>query len=104
MDTETPRDPARHGAGAVTIFITSLAVAIVVGGGFGIVFQAFILATANYFGLGHTFVLVASIANALGTVWLTAWTFARSWHVERRLRTGLDIDEPKVSIFANLCG
>jgi hypothetical protein len=104
MDTETPRDPTRHGAGAAMIFITSLCAAIVVGGGFGIVIQAFILAAANYFSLGHGFVWVASAFNALGTAWLTAWTFARSWHVERRLRAGLDIDEPKLSIFANLRG
>ena len=29
-------------------------------GGFGIVFEAFIVATANLFGLGHMFVLVGS--------------------------------------------
>ena len=32
------------------------------------------------------------------------WTFARSWHVERRLRAGLEVDEPKLSILANFRG
>jgi hypothetical protein len=35
------------------------------------------------------------------TLWLFAWTFARSVHVERRLAAGLEIDEPKLSILAN---
>jgi hypothetical protein len=104
MDTETPKHTPRHAAGAVSIFITSLAAAIVIGGGFGIVIQAFVLAAANYFGLGHGFVVVGSVLNALATLWLTAWTFARSWHVERRLKAGLEIDDPKLSILANLRG
>jgi len=33
---------------------------------------------------------------------LFAWTFARSVHVERRLARGFEIDEPKLSILANL--
>ena len=104
MDTEAPRDLSRHGASALTIFITSLSAAVVVGGGFGIVTAAFIIALANLFGLGHMFVSVGGIATALATLWLSAWTFARSWHVERRLKAGLDIDEPKLSIVANLRG
>jgi hypothetical protein len=78
MDTETnPR--SRHGGEhPVSIFITSLSAAIVVAGGFGI------------------------IITGLITLWLFAWTFARSVHVERRLAAGLEIDEPKLSILANL--
>jgi hypothetical protein len=37
-------------------------------------------------------------------VWLAVWCFARSWHVERRLRQGLDVDEPKLAILANFRG
>jgi hypothetical protein len=47
---------------------------------------------------------VGSAANVALTVWLAVWTFARSWHVERRLKAGLEVDEPKVSILANLRG
>jgi hypothetical protein len=104
MDTETPGNPSRHGASAFTIFVTSISAAIVVGGGLGIVTAAFVLALANLFGLGHTFVWVGLIATALATLWLSAWTFARSLHVERRLKEGLEIDDPKWSIIANLRG
>ena len=104
MDTESPKEPARHGASMLSIFITSLSAAIVVAGGFGIVFEAFIFAAANYFALGHIFVYMGSAANAVATLWLAAWTFARSWHVERRLKEGLEVDEPKVSILANFRG
>ncbi len=38
------------------------------------------------------------------TLWLAVWTFARSWHVERRLKAGLEVDEPKLSILANFRG
>jgi hypothetical protein len=104
MDTETPKEPPRHGASLLSVFITSLSAAIVVAGGFGIVVEAFIFAAANYFGLGHIFIYAGSAASAAATAWLAAWTFARSWHVERRLREGLEVDEPKVSILANLRG
>jgi hypothetical protein len=103
MDTESPREPPR-GGNAFIVFITSLSAAIVVAGGFGIVFQAGIVAAAARLGLGQTFIYAGTVINAAATLWLTLWTFARSWHVERRLRAGLEIDEPKLSILANFRG
>jgi hypothetical protein len=104
MDTEAPKDPRRHGSNLESIFITSLSAAIVVAGGSGIIFEAFVVATANLSGLGPMVLWVGSAANVALTVWLAVWTFARSWHVERRLKAGLEVDEPKVSILANLRG
>jgi membrane protein implicated in regulation of membrane protease activity len=104
MDTETPKELPREGRNWFIIFIISVSAAIVVAGGFGIVFEAAIIAAANLFGLGRGFVWVASALNAAATLWLAMWTFARSWHVERRLRSGLEVDEPKLSILANLRG
>jgi hypothetical protein len=104
MDKEaTPRTD--HGGGnPLSTFITSISAAIVVAGGFGIIIQAFILAGADLFRLGNTFIWVASIANGAVTLWLFAWTFARSIHVERRLQLGLEVDEPHLSILGNLRG
>ncbi|HKA46720.1 MAG TPA: hypothetical protein VKD68_01065 [Methyloceanibacter sp.] len=101
MDTEAnPR--SRHGGEhPVSIFITSLSAAIVVAGGFGIIVEAFIVAGSDLFQLGQTFVLVGSVITGLLTLWLFAWCFARSVHVERRLAQGLEIDEPKLSILTN---
>lgn len=104
MDTETPKEPLRHGGNALTIFITSLAAAIVVAGGFGIVTQAGIVAAVARLGLGETFLYAGTAINAAATLWLALWTFARSWHVERRLKAGLEVDEPKLSILANFRG
>jgi hypothetical protein len=104
MNIESPQKPHRHGASALSVFISSLSAAIVVAGGYGIVVEAFILAAANYFALGSMFVYVATAANVAVTLWLAAWTFARSLHVERRLKEGLEVDEPKLSIIANLRG
>jgi hypothetical protein len=104
MDTEVPKEPARHGANIISIFITSLSAAIVVAGGFGIVFQAGIIAAAARMGLGTSFIWVGTAINAAITLWLAMWTFARSWHVERRLKAGLEVDEPKLSILANFRG
>jgi hypothetical protein len=100
MSTEA----AEKGGNPLVIFIISLCAAIVMAGGFAIVVEAFVIAAANLFELGATFILVASGANALLAVWFAAWTFVRSWHVERRLRAGLEVDEPKMSILANLRG
>lgn len=99
-DSSTPE----KGGNPLIIFIISLCAAIVMAGGFGIVLEAFIIAAANLFELGATFIWVASAANAVLVLWLAAWTFARSWHVERRLRAGLEVDEPQLSILANLRG
>ena len=103
MDTEVPKEPP-HGGNMFTIFITSLSAAIVVAGGFGIVFQAAIVAATARLGLGTTFIWGGTAINAAATLWLALWTFARSWHVERRLKAGLDVDEPKLSILANFRG
>lgn len=102
MDTEANPRPRHGGDHPVSTFITSLSAAIVVAGGFGIIIEAFIVAGADLFLLGQTFVLVGSVITGLITLWLFAWTFARSIHVERRLAAGLEIDEPKLSILANL--
>ena len=104
MDTEVPKEPPRHGGNLFTIFITSVSAAIVVAGGFGIVFQAGVVAAAARLGLGETFLYAGSAINAIATLWLALWTFARSWHVERRLKAGLEVDEPKLSILANFRG
>jgi hypothetical protein len=104
MDTGTPKQSPRHQSSLLGVFITSLSAAIVVAGGFGIVIEAFIVAAANLFELSPQLMWAASAANAAGTLWLAAWTFSRSWHVERRLREGLEVDEPKLSILANLRG
>ena len=101
MDTEANPRPRHGGDHPVSIFVTSLSAAIVVAGGFGIIVEAFIVAGADLFQLGSTFVLVGSIITGLLTLWLFAWCFARSYHVERRLAAGLEIDEPKLSILAN---
>jgi hypothetical protein len=104
MDTEVPKESPRHGGNLFTIFITSFSAAIVVAGGFGIVFQAGVVAAAARLGLGETFLYAGTAINVAATLWLALWTFARSWHVERRLKAGLEVDEPKLSILANFRG
>jgi hypothetical protein len=101
MNNEAPPRTGHGGGHPIAVFITSISAAIVVAGGFGIIVEAFIIAGADLFNLGQTFVVVGSVLTALITLWLFAWTFARSVHVERRLRAGLDVDEPKLSILAN---
>ena len=97
-------EDTKKGGNQLTIFIVSLCAAIVMAGGFAIVIEAFILAAANLFELGSTFVWAASGANALLALWFAVWTFVRSWHVERRLGAGLEVDQPKMSIVGNLRG
>lgn len=101
MDTEVTSRPGYGSGNPLTIFITSLSAAIVVAGGFGIIIEAFIIAGADLFKLGHIFVVVGSVLTGLITLWLFVWCFARSYHVERRLQAGLEIDEPEFSILAN---
>jgi len=105
MSTEASDRPAPNGGGnPLVILIISFCAAIVMAGGLAIVVEAFVIAAANLFELGATVLWVASGANVVLVLWFAMWTFARSWHVERRLRTGLEVDEPKLSILANLRG
>jgi hypothetical protein len=101
MNTESPQE-RRHTNGNLSALVTSFSAAIVVGLGLAIVAQAFIFSITHLLGLGTTFLWVAGIVNAIFSAWVFAWTFARSRHVERRLREGLEVDEPKLSILANL--
>lgn len=103
MSTEESESAIPEGRGnPFVIFVISFCAAIVMAGGFGIVFEAFIIATTNMFELGIIYIYVASGANVLLIIWLAIWTFVRSWHVERRLRSGLEVDEPDFSIASNL--
>lgn len=104
MSSETTEEPTSKGGNPLVIFMISLCAAIVMAGGFAIVVEAFVIAAANLFELGTAFVWVASGANALLALWCAVWTFVRSWHVEGRLRAGLEVDEPKMSILENLRG
>jgi hypothetical protein len=54
-----------------------------VGVGLAIVLQAAILSIDHLIALGSTFLWVTSAINAIFSLWLFTWTFARSWHVER---------------------
>ena len=68
MDTEASPRPRHGGDHPIAIFITSISAAIVVAGGFGIIIIAFIVAGADLFDLGQTFVLVGSVITGLITL------------------------------------
>jgi hypothetical protein len=102
MDTQAPKPPSQ--GGTFKTFITSLAAAICLGGTFGVVFAAFVVAATSLFNLGQMFLWVGAVLAAAFTVWLSVWSFSRTWYVERRLAAGLDVDEPSFSIMANWRG
>jgi hypothetical protein len=72
-----------------------------VAGGFAVVLVAFVIAAANLLALPPLFVWVPLGLISVATLWLFLWCFSRSWHVERRLAAGVEIDEPKLSILEN---
>jgi hypothetical protein len=104
MSSDVIEKATQKGGNPIVILIISLCAAIVMAGGFAIVVEAFVIAAANLFELGTTFIWVASGLNVLLAVWFAMWTFVRSWHVERRLRAGLEVDEPRMSILGNVRG
>ena len=75
MESSPEHDVPRRQSGAIAVFITSFSAAVCVAGGFAIVLMAFMVAAG--------------------------YLFSRSWHVERRLAAGEEIDEPKLSILDN---
>jgi len=68
-------EDTKKGGNPLTIFVVSICAAIVMAGGFAIVIEAFILAAANLFELGSTFVWVTSAANAVLSLWVFVWTY-----------------------------
>lgn len=101
---ETPDHPlAKRGSdNPLAIFITALSAAICLAISFGLVFEAFAIAAGGLFDFGETYLWVTGVAIGLITAWLFAWCLVRALHVERRLRAGLDVDQPTFSILGNM--
>lgn len=55
---------------------------------------ASVWAIAKLIGLPDIALYVCLALSALPVLWATVWVAGRSWHVERRLAQGLDIDVP----------
>jgi hypothetical protein len=55
---------------------------------------ASVWAVAKLIGLPDTVLYVCLGLSMLPVLWATVWTAGRSWHVERRLAAGLDVDVP----------
>ena len=83
------------------MFITSFSAAVCVAGGFAIVLVAFVVAAGYLFSAPPVLVYGPIAVIGVATLWLFVWVFSRSWHVERRLAEGVEIDEPKLSILEN---
>ena len=100
--TDLPPEPGiRRRHSAILMFITSLSAAVCVAGGFAIVLVSFVVAGGYWFSLPTTFVWVLIGIIGAASLWLFLWVFSRSWHVERRLAAGDEIDDPKLSILQN---
>lgn len=102
--TDTVEHPfAKRGSDSpFAIGITALSAAICLALSFGLVLEAFAIAAGGLFALGKTYLWVASAIIGFATLWLGLWCLARGIHVERRLRAGFDVDQPRGSILANL--
>ena len=103
METRDP--PPEHGLhrrqSVILMFITSFSAAVCVAGGFAIVLVAFMIAAGYLLSLPPVLVWGPIGVIGVATLWLFLWVFSRSWHVERRLAAGEEIDEPKLSILEN---
>lgn len=105
-EAETPDQPeARFGGNnPIAIYGTAISAAICLALSFGLVFEAFAVAIGGLFDLGETYRWVTGIAIGAITLWLFVWCLVRALHVERRVRAGLDVDQPTFSIFGNAGG
>lgn len=70
-------------------------------GGFAIMGVAFVFASAVLFDLSPMFVWSLNGLIGIATLWGAVWVFSRSWHVEKRLGSGIEIDDPSASIIEN---
>lgn len=56
-------------------------------------------ALAKLFGFGDQLLLGLVVLFELPVLWVTIWTAGRAWHLERRLASGKDMDQPVFSLF-----
>lgn len=91
--------PRRHRAWMT--FLISFSAAVCMAGGFAIMGVAFVFASAVLFDLSHALVWTLNGIIGIATLWGFVWVFSRSWHVEKRLGSGVEIDDPKASIIQN---
>jgi hypothetical protein len=56
-------------------------------------------AIAKLLGLGDTALMVLVALFELPVLWATIWTAGRAWHLERRLASGKDMDQPVFKLF-----
>jgi hypothetical protein len=51
-------------------------------------------AVAKLFGLPDSFLLVMVVLFEIPVLWVVIWTAGRAWHLELRLASGKDMDQP----------
>jgi hypothetical protein len=51
-------------------------------------------AIAKLFGFGDQLLYILVAVVQIPVLWLTVWTAGRAWHIERRLASGKDMDQP----------
>jgi hypothetical protein len=56
-------------------------------------------AIAKLVGGGDTVLYVLIVLFQLPVLWITVWTAGRAWHLERRLASGKDMDQPVFKLF-----
>jgi len=81
----------RHNA---WMFLISFSAAVCMAGGFAIMGVAFVFASAVLFDLSQVSVWTVNGIIGIASLWGFVWVFSRSWQVEKRLGSGLEIDEP----------
>jgi hypothetical protein len=56
-------------------------------------------AIAKLFGFGDTLLLILVVLFEIPVLWFSIWTAGRAWHLERRLASGKDMDQPVFKLF-----
>jgi hypothetical protein len=56
-------------------------------------------AIAKLFGFEGTILYVLVALFELPVLWITIWTAGRAWHLEKRLASGKDMDQPVFKLF-----
>lgn len=95
------RAPVARRHRPILTFIISFSAAVCVAGGFAVMGVAAVFASAVLFDLSYMIVWIFNGIIGLAALWGFIWVFSRSWHVERRLAAGAELDEPNPSIIAN---
>ncbi len=95
---KTPPEAIHHGTGFIGCVLAAIGATLSTFCLLGSAVAAATWAVAKLLDFPDVLLWTLMVVAFVPVVWATVWTAGRTWHVERRLEDGLDVDVPVFSM------